>query len=113
MTQMKILRVREIVLAGAFCFSLWGAYPTLAQPTAREWDRIERRVDGIDAAMNGAAVNLERRLSLIESSQREINGKIENLTKLGMGIMASVTGLIVQSLWGLIVGRKKVSDGKS
>lgn len=107
MTQMRIIKVREIILAGAFCLSMWTSYPALAQPTAREWHRIEERVDRIDGVISDGAVNLERRLALIESQQRELNSQIGNLTKLGLGIMASVTGLIIQSLWGLIVTKKK------
>lgn len=112
MTQMRVLRIREIILAGAFFISIWGSLPILAQPTDREYDRLESRVNRIDDQITGGAIELERRLSSIESNQREINSSISNLVKLGMGILASVTGLIIQSLWGLIVGRKKAADGQ-
>lgn len=112
MTQMRVLRIREIILAGAFLISVWGAYPALGQPTDREYDRLESRVNRIDDQITGGAIELERRLSSIESNQREINGSISNLVKLGMGILASVTGLIIQSLWGLIVGRRNANNGK-
>lgn len=103
---MRILRVRELVLVGSFCLSLWAAYPALGQPTVREWERMEQRVDRIDGVINDGAVNLEKRLALIESQQREVSSQIGNLTRLGFAIMASVAGLIIQSLWGLIVKRR-------
>ena len=107
---MRILRVRELVLIGSFCLSLWAAYPALGQPTGREWERLEQQVDRLTESSGADAVALERRLTTIESNQRsfqqEVNGKIDVVIKLGLGIMASVTGLIIQSLWGLIVKRR-------
>lgn len=107
MTQMKVLRVRELILASAFSLSLWGAFPALAgQPDAREWQRMERQVDRLTDEAGSSAIELEKRLGAIEWQQREIKEKLEVATKLGLGIMASVIGLIIQAFWGMIVSRK-------
>lgn len=111
MREMKILRIRELVLIGAFCISLWGSLPALAgQPDQREWQRMERQVDKLTESAGQDAINLEKRLSAIEYNQRQIADQVTIVTKLGLAIMASVTGLIIQSLWGLIVKRQKASD---
>lgn len=98
------------MLIGAFCFSLWGAYPAIAQPNDREWQRVEDQVNRLADDASRDAVNLEKRLSAIEYNQRQIADQVAIVTKLGLAIMASVTGLIIQSLWGLIVRRQKASD---
>lgn len=111
MKEMKVLRIRELVLIGAFCISLWGSFPALAgQPSPSDWQRIERQVERLTEQSGSGAITLERRLTAIEYQQKEIAGQIAIVTKLGLAIMASVTGLIIQSLWGLIVKRQKASD---
>lgn len=111
MKEMKILRIRELVLIGAFCISLWGSLPALAgQPSPSDWSRIERQVERLTEESGSGAIELEKRLSSIEYQQREIAGQIAIVTKLGLAIMASVTGLIIQAFWGLIVRRQKASD---
>lgn len=111
--------MRKFILLGAFCLSMWVSFPTLAsQPNDRDWTRIERQVDKLTEGAGTSAIELERRLSGIEANQREIkvnqsvfDSKIDSLIKLGLGIMASVIGLIIQAFWGLIVG-KRPGEGK-
>lgn len=111
MKEMKVLRIRELVLIGAFCISLWGSFPALAgQPSLSDWQRIERQVERLTEQSGSGAIELEKRLSSIEYQQRDIAARIEIVTKLGLAIMASVTGLIIQSLWGLIVRRQKAEN---
>lgn len=108
MKEMRILRVRELVLIGAFCISLWGSAPAVVgQPDDREWRRLERQVDRLAQESGSGAIELEKRLSAIEWQQREIAEKLGVATKLGLAIMASVTGLIIQAFWGLIVKRRQ------
>lgn len=107
-TDMKILRVRELVLVGFFVFSIWQSFPALAdQPTASDWQRVERQVEKLTEGSGADAIALERRLTAIEYQQKDIAGRIEVVTKLGLAIMASVTGLIIQALWGLILKRRQ------
>jgi len=108
MTMQKIYRVREFVLCGACFLSIWGAYPTIAgQPDTTDYDRLEKRVDRLTEASGTGALELEKRLSAIEWQQKVINEKMSDVTKLGLGIMASVMGLMIQALWGLIVRRHR------
>jgi len=106
MKEMKVLRIRRLVLIGAFCISLWGSFPALAQPNARDWQRIERQVEKLTEESGSGAIDLEKRLSAIEYNQRQIADQVAIVTKLGLAIMASVTGLIIQAFWGLIVKRR-------
>lgn len=96
------------MLIGAFCLSLWAALPALAgQPSPSDWSRIERQVEKLSEESGSGAITLERRLTAIEYQQKEIAGQIAIVTKLGLAIMASVTGLIIQAFWGLIVKRRQ------
>lgn len=114
MVPQRIRRVRKIILIGAFCLSLLGAYPAILaeQPSDRDWQRIEKQVDRLTESAGSDAVILEKRLSGIESNQRIISEQISIVSKLGMGIMAAVIGLIVQAFWGLIVSNSKIKGEK-
>ena len=111
MTQMKVLKIREFVIVATVAASMWMVIPVvLGQPTDRDWQRIERQVDGLIENRGVEALNLEKRLSSIEGNQREMNQKMDDAKRLARGALAVLIGLAIQSFWGLIVSKKKASE---
>ena len=111
MTQMKVLKIREFVIAATVAASMWLVIPVvLGQPTDRDWQRIERQVDGLIENRGVEALNLEKRLSAIEGSQRDLAQKMDDAKRLALGALAVLVGLAIQSFWGLIVTKRKTSE---
>lgn len=115
MTQMKILRIREFVIAGTVATSLWLVIPIVfGQPTDRDWQRVERQVERLTESQGVDAIALEKRLSSIEGNQRdlshnqrEMSQKMDDAKRLALGALAVLVGLAIQSFWGLIVSKQK------
>ena len=111
MTQMKVLKIREFVIVATVAASMWLVIPVVfGQPTDRDWQRIERQVDRLTESQSVEALSLEKRLSAIEGSQRDLSQKMDDAKRLALGALAVLVGLAIQSFWGLIVAKKKASE---
>lgn len=109
MTRMRILKIREFIIAGTVALSMWMVIPVVfGQPTDRDWQRIERQVDRLTESQGVEALSLEKRLSAIEGSQRDLSQKMDDAKRLALGALAVLVGLAIQSFWGLVVAKRKV-----
>ena len=105
---MRILKIREFIIAGTVALSMWMVVPVIfGQPTDRDWQRIERQVDRLTESQSVEALSLEKRLSAIEGSQRDLSQKMDDAKRLALGALAVLVGLAIQSFWGLIVTKRK------
>ena len=118
MTRMRILKIREFIIAGTVALSMWLVIPAaFSQPTDRDWQRVERQVERLTESQGVDAIALEKRLSSIEGNQRdlshnqrEMSQKMDDAKRLALGALAVLVGLAIQSFWGLIVTKKKASE---
>jgi hypothetical protein len=106
LTDLKVVRIREITLAVAAVWLAWhggfAARDVRAQSEAVR--QMESQIREIQSASHSSAMVVEARMTKVETQLGILASSVDRLM---WGVVGSFGAFIAQSLWGVITFRKR------